>query len=133
MSTGNYVLNVHSSLTCGEMAIIDIGVGARWESFLVGEPVDELSVTIDQADTGRMAMTEKCHDYILANEAAAQQGGQLSSDSSLSPSAATAPDRLACGWASRPRLTTLPRAPLLLARARCNHRTRVGFGTRAHQ
>jgi hypothetical protein len=68
MSKDTYYLNVHSSLTCGEIDLVNVGADGRWECFLVGEPVNQLVDTIDQAPIGHMVMTTACHDIISREE-----------------------------------------------------------------
>lgn len=64
-SLSDVVLNVHSSLTCGEISIVNVGYEGRWECFLLGKPIFDLERTIDQAKMGQMVMTEECHSALM--------------------------------------------------------------------
>lgn len=64
-SSGEYtsfILNVHSSISCGYFSFLNVGHDGRWECFLLGEPVNDLAKTIDQAGIGKLVMTKSAHD-----------------------------------------------------------------------
>ena len=59
-----HFLNIHSSLTSGDIAVINIGHKGRWECLLAGEPVNKLVYTIDQAAQGKVVLCKETHDLL---------------------------------------------------------------------
>ena len=61
-------LNVHSGVSWGLMAGIDIGSENRWEYFLIGEPLSKVAEAESQASTGDMIICPESHTILHGKE-----------------------------------------------------------------
>lgn len=57
-------LNVHSGLSVGLMAGIDIGAMDRWEYFIIGKPLQEAAEAESHATNGQLLISQVAHDIL---------------------------------------------------------------------
>lgn len=62
-------LSVHSGISSGLMAGIDVGANDRWEYLLVGDPIGEVADAESQAGVGEVVITPASHEIIHPNSA----------------------------------------------------------------
>eukprot|EP01038_Epipyxis_sp_PR26KG_P008483 gene8483-11467_t len=60
-------LNVHSGVSMGVMAGIDIGANDRWEYLLLGEPVTKVAVAESNAKLGEVVICPESHSIYHSN------------------------------------------------------------------
>ncbi len=60
-------LNVHSGLSVGMMAGLDVGANDRWEFLLVGSPLGDVALAEDCASKGELIISEKAHNVLHPN------------------------------------------------------------------
>lgn len=58
------VLNVHSAVSAGTFVGIDVGSESRWEYFIVGQPILDVALCIDQATAGKLAISPLAHELL---------------------------------------------------------------------
>ncbi len=57
-------LNVHSGLSIGVMACMDVGFRDRWECLLLGSPLQDVAVAEGEAGQGELVISSNAHDYL---------------------------------------------------------------------
>jgi class 3 adenylate cyclase len=75
--TDNAYMNVHSGISAGTMAAVDVGCCNRWEMLLIGQPLTDAAVANSQAKSGEIILSEKAIKSLSSS-------GALKSTSELS-------------------------------------------------
>ena len=50
-------MNVHSGISVGTMAMVDVGCNGRWEMLLLGQPLNDVAVAVNQAKSGEVLLS----------------------------------------------------------------------------
>lgn len=80
-------LNVHSGLSIGVMAGIDVGYDGRCEYLLMGGPLNDVAVAESEAGKGELVISPVAHSYLHGNVSIAQltAGDKCSCGCQLTP------------------------------------------------
>ena len=50
-------MNVHSGISVGTMAAVDVGCNGRWEMLLLGQPLTDVSIAVNEAQSGEIVLS----------------------------------------------------------------------------
>lgn len=50
-------MNVHSGISVGVMALVDVGCNGRWEMLLLGQPLNDVAIAVNQARSGEVLLS----------------------------------------------------------------------------
>lgn len=72
-------MNVHSGISVGIMAVVDVGCNGRWEMLFLGKPLTDVATAGNQAKSGEIMLSSEAY-HILTNNGLLDSIGTYSSE-----------------------------------------------------